>query len=397
MNERLTCKIRYRLVLNRSGRLNARGEGLVQIECEQYGRKIYFSTRTYIRPDQWCRGLVVDNDLADGLNYCLYKQVQEIERIELEYIKRGVSVTLPMMKEAVRSHLSPGARLSEFGSEVVQQSDRKSLTKLNYKTLLNNLERFRKGTLVTDIDYQFVVGYDRWLRDSGIAHNTRISRLRLLRALLNEAKKRDIILSNPFDRFKIQGMVSKKGYVNPSQLQKLERMKLSGKEDIVRDAFLLGCYTGLRFSDITTLRAEHITKDGWIHKKMVKTGFVVDIPITQLFDGKAEAMIQKYKGDIGRLTKEVGDNASVNKTLKPLLEKVGAESKITFHSSRHTFATLLTQQGVDLTTIQKLLGHQKLQTTQIYSETDKATIAKSLHIKKTRKKKVKTESPSGEA
>ena len=335
-----------------------------------------------MRPDQWHRGLVVDNELADGLNYCLYKQIQEVERIELEYIKRGVSVTLPMMKEAVRFHLSPGARLSEFGSEVVQQSDRKSLTKLNYKTLLNNLEKFRKGTLVTDIDYQFVVSYDRWLRESGIAHNTRISRLRLLRALLNEAKKRDIILSNPFDRFRIQGMVSKKGYVNPSQLRKLENLKLSGKEDIVRDAFLLGCYTGLRFSDITTLRSEHITGDGWIHKKMVKTGFIVDIPIIQLFEGKAEAMVRKYKGDIGRLTKEIGDNASVNKTLKPLLEKVGAESKITFHSSRHTFATLLTQQGVDLPTIQKLLGHQKLQTTQIYSETDKATIAKNLHIKK---------------
>ncbi len=327
------------------------------------------------------------NELAEGLNYCLYKQVQEVERIELEYIKRGVSVTLPMMKEAVRSHLSPGARLSEFGSEVVQQSDRKSLTKLNYKTLLNNLERFRKGTLVTDIDYQFVVSYDRWLRDSGIAHNTRVSRLRLLRALLNEAKKRDIILSNPFDRFKIQGMVSKKGYVNTAQLRKLEKMKLAGKEDIVRDAFLLGCYTGLRFSDITSLRSEHITEDGWIHKKMVKTGFIVDIPITQLFDGKAEAMVQKYKGDIGRLTKEIGDNASVNKTLKPILEKVGAESKITFHSSRHTFATLLTQQGVDLPTVQKLLGHQKLQTTQIYSETDKVTIAKNLHIKKKARKK----------
>lgn len=382
MNERLTRKIRYRLVLNRSGRLNARGEGLVQIECEQYGRKIYFSTRTYVRPEQWHRGLVIGNDLANGLNFCLYKQIQEIERIELEYIKRGVSVTLPMMKEAVRSHLSPGARLSEFGIEVVQQSDRKNLTKLNYKTLLNNLERFRKGVLLTDIDYQFVVSYDRWLRECAIAHNTRISRLRLLRALLNEAKKRDIILSNPFERFKIQGMVSKKGYVSQSQLKKLENMKLSGKEDIVRDAFLLGCYTGLRFSDIITLRSEHITEDGWIHKKMVKTGFVVDIPITQLFEGKAEKMIQKYKGDIGRLTKEIGDNAGVNRTLKPLLEKAGADLKITFHSSRHTFATLLTQQGVDLTTIQKLLGHQKIQTTQIYSETDKATIAKSLHIKK---------------
>ena len=61
---------------------------------------------------------------------------------------------------------------------------------------------------VTDIDYNFVVAYDKWLRSSGIAHNTRVSRLRLLRAVVNEAKKRDIISSNPFDRFRIQQMVS---------------------------------------------------------------------------------------------------------------------------------------------------------------------------------------------
>ena len=387
MNEKLTRKIRYRLVLNRSGRLNARGEGLIQIECEQYGRKIYFSTHTYIRPEYWYRGLIVNHDLADGLNYSLYKQIQEIERVELEYIKRGVSVTLPMMKEAVRSHLSPGARLSEFGLEVVRQSERKRLTQLNYKTLLNNLERFRKGVLITDIDYQFVVSYDKWLRESGIAHNTRISRLRLLRALLNEAKKRDIIPNNPFDRFRIQQMVSKKGYVRLSQLHRLESLQLDGREDKTRDAFLLGCYTGLRFSDIVSLRQEHFTPDGWIHKRMVKTGYTVDIPVRLLFDGKAETIVEKYRGDIGRLTKEIGDNATVNRTLKPLLEKVGAEANITFHSSRHTFATLLSQQGVDLPTVQKLLGHQKLQTTQIYSETDKTTIAKNLRNKKQKTQK----------
>lgn len=381
MKEKLTRKIRYRLVLNRGGRLNARGEGLVQIECEQYGRKAYFSTHTYVRPEQWIRGMVVDNELADGLNYALYKQVQEVERIELEYIKRGVTVTLPMMKEAVRSHLSPGARLADFGLEVVAQSDRKNLTKLNYKTLLNNLERFRKGVYITDIDYPFIVAYDRWLRESGIAHNTRISRLRLLRALLNEARKRDIILANPFDRFRIQQMVSKKGYVTAKQLRALEGLQLTGREDIARDAFLLACYTGLRYSDIVTLRAAHFTEDGWIHKKTIKTGCTVDLPVQILFEGKTLGLVEKYGGDIGLLTKEVGGNAAVNKTLKPLLEKVGADAKITFHSSRHTFATLLGQQGVDIRIVQKLLGHTKLTTTQIYSETDKLTIAESLNIK----------------
>lgn len=156
-------KIRYRLVFNRSGRLNSRGEGLIQIECAQALRKIYFSTHTYVRPERFKHGQVV-GDCADSLNYALYLMIQDIERVELEYIKRGVDVNLVTLKEAVKAHISPAAKLCDFGMEVVKQSDRKDLTVANYKTLLNNIERFRKGALITDIDYQFIVSYDKWLR-----------------------------------------------------------------------------------------------------------------------------------------------------------------------------------------------------------------------------------------
>ena len=370
-------KIRYKLVYNRAGCLNQRGEGLIQIEAEQQRRKIYFSTHTYVLPENFAHGCVVNLEHADGLNYALYSMIREIEGIEMEYVKMGVDVTLPLLKEAVKSHLAPAAKLTAFGNEVVVNSDRNILTKQNYITLFNNIERFKPGVLVSDIDYQFVVSYDKWLRDSGIAHNTRISRLRLLRAVLNEAKNRDIISSNPFDRFKIQQMVSKKGYITMEQLHDLENMKLKGYEDIVRDAFLVGCYSGLRFSDISALRQSHI-KDGWLVIAMQKTKFTVEIPVGQLFGGKMLKLVEKYGGDIGRLTKKLGSNAAVNRTLRGLLNAVGADAKITFHSSRHTFATLLGQQGVDITVVSKLLGHRKLQTTEIYREVDRAGIMNEL-------------------
>ena len=374
-------KIRYKLVYNRSYRLNKRGEGLIEIECTQQKRRIYFSTHVYVKPENFAHGAIVGTPNADSLNYVLYKMVQEVEQVELEYIKRGVEVQLPMLKEAVRSHISPAAKLTDFGSQVVGQSERKNLTKMNYQTLLNNIERFRKGTLITDIDYQFLVSYDKWLRDSGIAHNTRISRLRLLRALLNEARKRDIIHINPFDRFRIQQMVSKKGFLTVEQLHKLEKMVLKGYEGKVRDAFLIGCYTGLRFSDIVTLRNEHFNK-GWLTKKMAKTGYVVEIPVAELFGGKMMLLLEKYNENIERVTKSLGSNSSVNKTLRGILDRINVDPKITFHSSRHTFATHLGQSGVQLTTIQKLLGHQKLQTTQIYSEVDRKAITNDLKKRK---------------
>lgn len=372
----MLTKIRYKLVYNRSHRLNRFGEGLVEIECSQSGRRIYFTTHTYVIPGQFCRGAIVNAPNAQGLNFALYRMIQDIERVELEYIKRGVEVTLPMLKEAVRAHISPTAKISEFGMQVVEQSDRKHLTKQNYQTLLNNMEKFRRGSLVTDIDYQYIVSYDKWLRDSGIAHNTRISRLRLLRALLNEAKKRDIISFNPFDRFRIQQMVSKKGYITKEQLRKLENLSLRGTEDLVRDAFLVGCYTGLRFSDITTLRDEHLV-NGWLTRNMSKTGFIVDIPVSTLFDGKLLKIVEKY-GSISKLTKALGSNCAVNRTLRNVLDRIGVDPKITFHSSRHTFATLLVQDHTPITTVQKLLGHQKVTTTQIYSEVDRRSIMNDL-------------------
>ena len=362
---------------NRSGSLNQRGEGLVQIEAEQQGRKAYFSTHTYLKPEQFAWGCVVNTDLADGLNYALFSMIREVEDVELEYIKKGVEVTLPILKEAVKAQLSPSAKLTDFGNEVVGQSERNELTKQNYKTLFNNLDKFKPGIRVAEIDYQFVVSYDKWLRSSGIAHNTRISRLRLLRAVLNEAKKRDIISANPFDKFRIQQMVSKKGYITKEQLHALEGMKLKGYEEIVRDAFLVGCYTGLRFSDITALRQNHINGE-WLVIAMQKTKFTVEIPIGQLFEGKMVAMVEKYGGNIGRLTKKLGPNATVNRTLRGLLDAVGADAKITFHSSRHTFATLLGQQGVDITVVSKLLGHTKLQTTEIYREVNREGIEMAL-------------------
>ena len=150
-------KIRYKLVYNRARRLNKRGEGLIEIECTQQKRRIYFTTHTYVKPENFADGMVTGTPNATGLNYALCLMIQDVERVELEYIKKGVEVSLPMLREAVRSHISPAAKLYDFGLQVVEQSERKELTKLNYQTLLNNIEKFRKNALVSDVDYQFLV------------------------------------------------------------------------------------------------------------------------------------------------------------------------------------------------------------------------------------------------
>lgn len=369
-------KIQYRAVFNRAHRLDRQGLGLVQIELLQQGKRAYFSTRIHIAPHQWNHGVVVNHPMADEYNFVVNDYKTRLERMEIDYLKRGVYPSLSMMRRAVRESAAPSSTFIDFARSVVQASDRKERTRAGYQTLFNNLEKFRRGVLLSDVDYDFITRYDRWMHLSGIAHNTRVGRLRQLKAILNEAHKRDVIAKNPFDMFKIPPMTSKKGFLSTRQLTKVENLVLSTPLDKARDAFLFCCYTGLRFSDLLTLRSEDIAS-GWLTKRMVKTNFKVEVPIAEVFDGKAVAMLDRY-GRIEKLTKGLGTNATVNKRLKEVFRLAKIEGNFTFHTSRHTFASLMIQMGVPITSVQKMLGHQKLATTEIYGEVNRTTIANDL-------------------
>lgn len=374
-----STKIRYRLVFNRARRLNARGEGLIQIECQQGDKRIYFSTGIYVEPRYWQKGQVVDHELANDYNLILRRQRIDIERIELDYLKRDVKVNLNMIREAVQEKTTPTAQLVDFGRKIIASSDRRDVTKANYRTLFNNIETFRRGVRVDEVDYAFVCKYDQWLKDSNIQHNTRIGRLRLLRSILNEAVKRDMIARNPFDKYHVQGMVSRHGFLTEEQLYQIEQLSLNGKTTQVRDCFLFCCYTGLRYSDLRELRSEHL-KDGWLRLTTHKTGCNVAIPYTKLFDGKAAEIITHY-GRPENMTRNMPTNSQVNSILKDILRmaKIQTKERVTFHTSRHTFASLLLQDGMPVTTVQKLLGHTKVQTTQIYAEVTEETISKDIN------------------
>ena len=146
------------------------------------------------------------------------------------------------------------------------------------------------------------------------------------------------------------------------------------------DAFLFCCYTGLRYSDFRTLSEKNfIRRNGnpWLIYTSVKTGVEVKLPIGLLFDGKAWKIRKKYKDSLPDFF-NIKHNSSVNKDLIRLEKLAKINTHISFHSARHTTATLLLYKGVNITTVQKLLGHRNISTTQIYGEVMERTIMKDL-------------------
>ena len=376
-------KIRYRLVFNRRKQLNVNGAALIQIEASLNKRKVYFTSRIYIKPDEWDKHsrTIVNHPHAIELNAWLYELILNLEGFELAMWKRGVTPTLLQLKEAVKSNRSSDITFESFSMSAIRGSHRKNGTKNNLIGTLKILNEFRPGYTWDDLTYTFLRDLELWLLAKGAAVNTVAKHLQNIRTMINEAISAGYMHADadPFRQFTIKHEKVPHRFLNPDELKKMENVNVGGKLAHIRDAFLFCCYTGLRYSDFRNLKEDYFRKikgQPWLMIQTEKTGYDLKIPLYLVFGGKALDILSRYPS-INEFTR-IGCNADTNKHLSTLQQLAKIKTRTTFHTARHTCATLLCHQGVPITTVQKILGHTKLTTTQLYSEVMADTIVRDL-------------------
>ena len=375
-------KIKYRLVFNRKKTLNKEGKALVQVEATLNQRKVYMTTNVYLKPEWWNKDkkLVVNHPQAEGLNLMLWQFVLDLQNVEIELWKRGTTPTLAMIKSCGKE--VPDVTFKAFAKKMIDESDRSEKTKENLRSTVRAVCRFRQGLDFKDISYGFLKSFEQHLRDTGKSTNTVGKHMRQLRTIVNEAINHGIIKADdyPFRKYKIKSEKGHFEWLTPQELKRLENLKPTNKgQRHVLDAFLFCCYTGLRYSDFVRMKPDWMERIGgkpWLHFFTKKTHTEVRLPLSLLFGGKALDIIDKY-GDIGKLARIYG-NHDTNVVLGRIMSAAKIGKRATFHAARHTCATLLVYQGVPITSVQKILGHASLKTTQIYSEIMPRTVVKDL-------------------
>lgn len=376
-------KIKYRLVYNRKKQLNKQGTALVQVEASLNQRKVYFKTNIYLKPEHWDKrtSQVIVHPQANDLNAMLFEFVLHLQGVELALWKRGVPATLSLLKDAMKKNRPVNVTFPVFAKEYVTHSDRRESTKENLYTTITVLQEFRPGLDFKDITYTFLKDFEVYLREKGNGINTVAKHLRQLRTLVNEAINQGYIHADayPFRKYKIKQEKGRHEFLTPDELKKLENLEVSDRKlRHVLDAFLFCCYVGLRFSDFCQLKQSNFIKVNgkkWLHFKSIKTGIELRLPLHLLFEGKALAILDRY--DIAEFA-NLGSNSETNKVLAVITGMARIKKHVTYHTARHTCATLLIHQGVPITTVQRLLGHTSVKTTEIYSEILSSTIVKDL-------------------
>ena len=196
-------------------------------------------------------------------------------------------------------------------------------------------------------------------------------KVNILKSVLREAVRQGLLKQNPFDLLPLSYRV-KAQYRERTALTQEELIKLSEtpcRTPELKEAFLLSCITGLRKSDILSLSIHDIEKRDntyYIYKKMKKTQRWLRLPLPE----EAHHILSKLHARNGNTPYFFAHLSPhhLGEHLEVWLEDCCISDKhITFHSGRHTCATLLLTQGTDLYTIMRYLGHQNINTTQRYA------------------------------
>ena len=240
----------------------------------------------------------------------------------------------------------------------------------------------RPRMLLALMDKRFYQNFIRYVNDvyrnnksdepQELSPKTKLLIQTTLNSILNQAVKDGVLRKNPYYELdkneKFKKTPSDRTYLEVNELNAMEGVNTGSP--ITKQTFMFCCFTGLRHSDMLALRWKDIQKtdDGLvIHvPSMQKTKKPVIVPL-----GEQALKWLPKQGDAANADK-VFPNAPTlgcaNRALKHMAKNAGITKLVTFHTSRHTFATLTITAGADIFTTSKLLGHTNVHTTEIYAD-----------------------------
>ncbi|HOX54354.1 MAG TPA: tyrosine recombinase XerC [Candidatus Omnitrophota bacterium] len=247
-------------------------------------------------------------------------------------------------------------------------------TILNYKLDLTEFANFLKDTTVDKIDYLSLRKYLAFLKEKNLKSRTLARKVSCLRTFFKFLSREGYIKSNPATLL-LTPKLDKRlpQFLTEDEMLKLLEAPPKDGESGLRDRAIMETFysTGMRISELVGLNMDDIDFISGVVKVRGKGKKERLLPIGE----KALSALRQYIDNRKEKTKEVFLNKNgtriTDRGVRDILEKyiklTSLKENISPHTLRHTFATHLLNHGADLRSVQELLGHVNLSTTQIYT------------------------------
>ncbi len=374
-------KVQYNVIYNRKNRLLTDGTALIQIEAYLKGKKKYFSTGIYITPDNWDKKhrAIKNHPNKISLNKEIRDFVNSLENAELQRRQNGNPFTLEYLGEFVKGNSTDS--FIDFCTREMDASNLRESSKIQHRTTISYLQNCKGAVTFEALTYELLSDFEKYLRDKSLHQNSIVKHFSILRRYVNLAIDKEYIEQNkyPFRKFKTKKAICKRDYLTPEEMELMENVRLPDEKKHLQtslDLFMFSVYTGMRYGDVVALKPEHLTETNGaknLNFQMQKTSDPIRIPISELHDGRALKLFAKYAGN-GDTVFPYKANKYLNREIAELAKLANINKHVTFHVARHTQATYLLFKGVSITTVQKLMGHKNIATTQVYGKVMDMTV-----------------------
>lgn len=370
----------------RESKARKNGKAPIELMITVNGERSSFSTGKQIAIEKWDKAkqqVKGKDEETLSLNNYLKAIKAKLYQKEAELMDKGFIITAELLRDAYFDKVESIKERSLF--EVLTEHNQaqeklvgNGVSKATYwisvytERLLKEFiqQKYKREDLyLRELNLNFIQSFHSFLRiDKGMAQNSSTKHLKLLKKIINLSVANSYMTTNPFATYKIEREPVEIDFLNEEELRKIINFDTPlPRLERAKDMFLFGCFTGLSYIDIKTLKPEHFEKDSagriWIKKRRIKTGVLSRIPLLPI----AKLILDKYKG--GNRLLPIQDPADINKYLKDIAILCGINKRICFHTSRHTFASTVTlANNISLEVVSKMLGHTNTRMTAHYAK-----------------------------
>lgn len=348
----------------------------ITYECKQK----YLSTGVRVLPKEWKHSMVSNRVDAQQLNQTLQTLLANVTKIINEMMKEGY-VNINEISSRLKSLEKDQQTFIEFCEEraEVRKYGRSKDSKERYDRFMRFFRSWGKIKYFRDITDKNVLEMDQYIAHMNGKEMKNYSKWqnyhRFLNSFILDAIAAGLVKRNPYKWINIEkdknpGSLHK--YLTLDELHTLQSAKMPTESlEQVRDLFVFQTYTCMAYKDLANfdLSKGKRRTDGRIiyTSKRGKTGE----EFTFLVLKPAMAILNKYGGQLPMLS-----NVNYNKYLKVVAQSAGIDKPLTTHWARHTGATILLNEGVDMETVAKILGHSSTRITRsTYAKLLDSTVA----------------------
>ena len=373
------------------------GEGLCLVRCRIScnGRTASFSTRQQTSPHDWLakKGRVGPTSaVAQGVNHALSAIEHRLNALYERGLREEQYITAEYLKEQYLLQDKPRQTFADIYSALCEEkaAHKSKATARGFRDSYKSFVRFLdtrglRRCLPHEVDKALIEAYRLYmLRDLGYKMSSVAVYLRRLHQVFRRAMLEAGLREDPFDLIDIETPAYERNALSAEDLQRLLAYRPHRSVDNhVRLIFLLGCFTGLAFSDLKKLRMEDVytLSDGRRYLSICRTktqnGSIVPLlPIAE----EILAYVGQGRTE-GLWFREFPVNSHFNRKIRELLVKAGCSphTEASSHTARHTFATTIClENGLPIETVSRMLGHRFISTTELYAKVSKQKIAQEM-------------------